>query len=312
MSYESKMFEELALPSREKVIKILVSNILKRGGTLRAFGSDDKGFSDEIADHLGLTDIQRKTTMQTIVRKDDRIKKFSAWHRLLYRAAAHAAKLELISHPSDTEKLTGRKEWMLTEKGIDYALRISGIPIKQKGVMFVKTYEVQKVKTKIEHAARVENYNPFDSTKTTMKTTRETLIRARGFRQAIIEAYDFCCSVCGLKIQSPDFIGWEVEAAHIVPHRFYGKDDIWNGIALCHLHHWAFDVGWFTLRQDFTIEVSQRIDQLSKGQGLMLENDILKGTLKSASKIKLPNRANIYPHKNAILWHRENIFFVSR
>lgn len=312
MSYESKMFETLAFPRREKVIKILLSNILKNGGTLKAFGSDEQEFSDEIADQLGLTDTQRKTIMQTLVRKENRIKKFPAWHRLLYRSAAHAAKLGLISHPLETVELTGRREWMLTEKGIDYALRMSGISIKQKDILSVRTFEVQKVKNKIEHAPRVENYNPVDPTKKTVKATKETLIRTRGFRQAIIEAYDFRCSVCGLKIQSPDFMGWEVEAAHIVPHRFYGKDDIWNGIALCRLHHWAFDVGWFTLRQDFTIEVSQRIHQLSEGQWLMIEHDILKGTLKNASKIKLPNRVNTYPHQNAILWHRENIFFLLR
>ncbi|MBN1464780.1 HNH endonuclease, partial [candidate division KSB1 bacterium] len=70
--------------------------------------------------------------------------------------------------------------------------------------------------------------------------TRTNLVvafRRRGFRQAITEAYNYECAVCGLKIYSPDFLYWEVEAAHIVPHSSMGKDDIWNGLALCRLHH---------------------------------------------------------------------------
>ncbi len=38
-----------------------------------------------------------------------------------------------------------------------------------------------------------------------------------------------------------------------------GKDDIWNGIALCHLHHWAFDVGWFALLNDYNIQLSTKL-----------------------------------------------------
>jgi len=34
-----------------------------------------------------------------------------------------------------------------------------------------------------------------------------------------------------------------------------GSDDLRNGIALCKLHHWAFDTGWLSLTDEGTILV---------------------------------------------------------
>ena len=62
-----------------------------------------------------------------------------------------------------------------------------------------------------------------------------------------------------MKIYSPNTLYWEVEAAHIVPHRANGKDDILNGLALCRLHHWAFDVGWFTLEENYKFLASEKL-----------------------------------------------------
>ena len=308
MSYESKVFKELSLPNRNEVIQVLLMSLFKHNGFVKEFGSGNQDFVNELADVLSLSNQQRSFLMQTIVRKEGRIKTFPAWHRLLFRAADIAAKEKLLAHPKDTFKLTGRREWMLTEKGIDEALRLSKIPIKQKQELPVLTYEVQKIKEKLEKAKRIDNYNPVDTSKKSTIITRESLLRTRGFRQAIIQAYKFQCCLCGLKIASPNSLVWEVEAAHIVPNRFHGRDDIWNGIALCHLHHWSFDVGWFTLRQDFTIEVNERINTLPSDYGYMGSFDVLRQTIKPNLQIKLPENKSIIPHENSILWHRNNIF----
>ena len=113
--------------------------------------------------------------------------------------------------------------------------------------MPTKSYEVQKVVNRLKNSKKPNSYNPIDTDKKVSKITSEVRVRQRGFRIAVLEAYDYKCAICGMKIYSPDTLIWEVEAAHIVPHRMNGKDDIWNAMALCHLHHWAFDVGWFTL-----------------------------------------------------------------
>ena len=139
--------------------------------------------------------------------------------------------------------------------------------------------------------------------------TRESNLRTRGFRQAVIEAYDNRCAVCGLKIFSPDSIFWEVEAAHIVPNSLKGKDDLWNGIALCHLHHWAFDVGWFTIQDDYKIILSPRSNGLPEDYGKIGEQHFLQTNIYKNRKILLPDRDSIYPHKNSLQWHRENIYY---
>jgi hypothetical protein len=145
---------------------------------------------------------------------------------LLFRAADSLASEGFVSRPTQTLQLTQKREWMLTEKGFDEALKLCQIPVDAKNFLPTKSYEVQKVVKKLVETSRPENYQPFDRNKPIIKTVREAALRIRGFRQAVIEVYDFRCAVCGLKINSPNRLFWEVEAAHIVPHRSFGRDDV--------------------------------------------------------------------------------------
>jgi putative restriction endonuclease len=112
-----------------------------------------------------------------------------------------------------------------------------------------------------------------------------------------------------MKIYSPNTMLWEVEAAHIVPHSANGKDDILNGLALCRLHHWAFDVGWFTLEDNFKILASRKIKDLSADFGKLGNYEFMRALSNENLIISLPKEQDIYPHLNAIKWHRENIFY---
>jgi putative restriction endonuclease len=103
-------------------------------------------------------------------------------------------------------------------------------------------------------------------------------------------------------------LSWEVEAAHIVPHHSMGRDDIWNGIALCHLHHWAFDVGWFALRDDLIIEVSPQMTLLPQNYGIIGDCECIRALSRRTTRICLPDRREIRPHQNAVRWHRQNVF----
>lgn len=307
ISYEKETFTKLNLPSREKVVDALLSVILRNRGTVKEFGSGAQEITDEIADCLNLNNQQRTYKMKTIVRKEGRLKTFPAWNRLLFRAADQAAKLGLVTRPTLTMRLTGKREWMLTEKGIDAALRISGRKFKKENLP-VSTYEVEKLKKQIEFAKCPSNYIPIDLTKKKEVVKKNTFLRYRGFRLAVIDSYNYRCCVCGLIVPSPDFLTWEVEAAHIIPHRYLGKDDIWNGIALCRFHHWAFDVGWFTLNENYTIQISKRMQKLSGEQGKIKEFDLFENTLRQGQKICLPLNKKHYPHEKSIHWHHTNIF----
>lgn len=275
MSYESEMLEDLKMPTRREVEQALLRSLFNNNGVIKEFGAGEK-IVEEIADDFGLNEKQKTAYLETVYKKENRAKRSYLWHRLLFRAADSLAKEKLVSRPTQTILLTNKKEWMLTEDGYDRALEILNIPLAQKEVLPIKSYEVQKIVKKICKQERPENYSPFQIKKI-VKITRETKLRNRAFKQAVREAYDFRCAVCGMKINSPNTLLWEVEAAHIVPHRASGKDDILNGIALCRLHHWAFDVGWFTLEDNFKITASRKIKELSAGFGRLGDYMILFG-----------------------------------
>ena len=296
------------MPTRKKVEQVLLRVLLKHGGVIKEFSSGQE-IVEEIADEFKLNEIQRSAYLETIYRKENRLKKSLLWHRLLFRAADSLAKENLASRPTQTLQLTQKREWMLTEKGFDEALRLSNIPIARKDSLPIKSYEVQKIVKKLIESPKIKDYDPFDKNKKIVKTTRESALRNRGFRQAVIEAYECKCAVCGLKIHSPDLLSWEVEAAHIVPNNLLGRDDVCNGIALCHFHHWAFDVGWVTLSDSYRVQVSSQIKNLSSDYGKIEGYEFFRGFVDKSVKIGLPSRNEIYPHLNAIRWHRQNIFY---
>ena len=308
MSYESQMLRKLAMPTREQVKGALLRALLRHGGVVKEFGSGGQDVVDEIAREFGLNEDQRSAVLQTVYKKENRLKSVNLWNRLLFRVADLAAKEKLVSRPTQTIQLTSKREWMLTENGFDRALKLLNIPSSRKAQLPIKSFEVQKIVRTLSEAPRPENYNPINRDKKISRTTRESVLRSRGFRQAVIEAYSHRCSVCGLKINSPDLLSWEVEAAHIVPNRSFGRDDIWNGLAFCRLHHWAFDVGWFTLSQDYRIEVSSRVGSLPSDQGWLGKFEVIRALESSKSRILLPAREDIYPHPSAIAWHRQNVF----
>jgi putative restriction endonuclease len=66
--------------------------------------------------------------------------------------------------------------------------------------------------------------------------------RSRGFRNKVLEIYDYQCAACGLRINIPGVTdGTFVDAAHLVPFQESRNDHPTNGVALCKNHHWAMD-----------------------------------------------------------------------
>ena len=307
ISYEKRMLQRLAMPIRIEVGRALLRTLLKNGGVVKEFGAG-QDIVDQLAGEFHLNKAQRSAALETVYRKENRLKKALLWHRLLFRAADSLANEGFVSRPTQTVQLTNKREWMLTEKGFDEALRISNIRSSQKDSLPIKSYEVQKVVKKLVETQRPTNYQPFNRNQKTVRTVRETALRVRGFRQAVIEVYDFRCAVCGLKINSLDSLCWEVEAAHIVPHGSFGRDDLFNGVALCRFHHWAFDVGWFALLDNYRICVSSKLSDLPLDFGRVGENELIRVLAKSSTGIRLPSRRELYPHINSLRWHRQFIF----
>ncbi|HEY0757093.1 MAG TPA: HNH endonuclease, partial [Ktedonobacteraceae bacterium] len=64
------------------------------------------------------------------------------------------------------------------------------------------------------------------------------------FRKEIRTAYNQRCVMCGGRFPTSDCNEKPgVDAAHILPWAEYDLDKVYNGVALCKQHHWAFDEG---------------------------------------------------------------------
>src|SRR5215210_419044 len=125
------MLEDLRMPARKDVENALLKALFKHNGVIKEFGAGEE-IVEEIANYFGLNEDQRRAYLETVYRKENRVKNTSLWHRLLFRAADSLAKEKLVSRPTQTLHLTNKREWMLTEKGFDKALAILKIPNLQK------------------------------------------------------------------------------------------------------------------------------------------------------------------------------------
>jgi HNH endonuclease len=86
--------------------------------------------------------------------------------------------------------------------------------------------------------------------------------REKAFRAIILEEYRCQCAVCQSKFslkQSNDAPLVEAEAGHIIPVQEHGPDDPRNGLSFCRRHHWAFDIGLFTITDSKAVKVSPSV-----------------------------------------------------
>lgn len=87
------------------------------------------------------------------------------------------------------------------------------------------------------------------------------------FRTGVLMAYRECCAVCRLRHHEL------LEAAHILPDRHPKGDPVVpNGLALCKIHHAAFDRNILGIRRDLVVEI--RRDILKEEDGPMLRHGL--------------------------------------
>jgi putative restriction endonuclease len=120
--------------------------------------------------------------------------------------------------------------------------------------------------------------------------TSEVRVRLhqRGFREKVLAAYRTQCAFCKLKYEDL------LDAAHIIPdNEPDGRPTIDNGLALCKLHHAAFDNYMISVNSDYIIHV--RRDVLDEEDGPMLQHG-LKELHKA--RIILPRSESHWPNKD--------------
>jgi putative restriction endonuclease len=124
--------------------------------------------------------------------------------------------------------------------------------------------------------------------------------RSTGFRRAVVNAYKHTCAMCRIRVVTPEG-RTAVSAAHIVPWSVSHNDDPRNGIALCGLHHWAFDQG--------LIGVEPKAYQLIVSPVIPAGEDSTEPlwTLQGRS-LYLPDSQELQPAKEALRWHKREVY----
>lgn len=131
------------------------------------------------------------------------------------------------------------------------------------------------------------------------KQIPETPQRSAAFRGVIMKLYDYTCAACRLRILTLDG-ATAVDAAHIVPFSVSRDDGIGNGLALCKLHHWAFDNGLISIDHNFCLLVSTAFEESGNEAFLLCRLQ--------SQKIVLPKQKPFFPSLATIEWHRSNKF----
>jgi putative restriction endonuclease len=116
--------------------------------------------------------------------------------------------------------------------------------------------------------------------------TRQRL-HQQTFRQRVLRAYQERCAICRLRRVEL------LDAAHILPDGDpRGEPVVPNGVALCTLHHAAFDRYILGIRPDLVVDV--RLDVLREADGPMLRHG-LQGF--QGIRIAVPRDERLQPNR---------------
>jgi len=108
------------------------------------------------------------------------------------------------------------------------------------------------------------------------------------FRELVVRAYETSCAVCRLRHAEL------LDAAHILEDRDErGRPEVPNGLALCKIHHAAFDVNILGVSPDRIIFI--RHDILEEHDGPMLQHGLKE---MNGTALQVPRREELRPNRD--------------
>lgn len=122
-------------------------------------------------------------------------------------------------------------------------------------------------------------------------TTRRAL-RAIDFAKRVLGAYEHRCAMCGVQLRL-------IDGAHILPVSHAGStDETSNGVALCAIHHRAYDRGLVTFAPDFKVHLNAAmiatLKAADRGEGLKSFKNALRPAIQvPADKKDRPTKKNV-------------------
>lgn len=120
------------------------------------------------------------------------------------------------------------------------------------------------------------------------------------FRQMVLRAYNYQCAICGFNMRH-DNAPIALEAAHIRWKQHQGPCEVPNGLALCAIHHKAFDRGSIGLDENMRIVISEAVN----GTSAVVQQLFWDYAEKA---ITLPQSKLNYPNEKFIEWHQTEVF----
>lgn len=176
------------------------------------------------------------------------------------------------------EEAGGKWKYIGISKVINYdyvqknGRKVYVFKLQQSNIESISAINEEEIK--IEQTSLLPEPSLEEERRITISTLSRT-IRDEAFRRKIKKIYGDTCVVCRKKRYTNANYP-EVQSAHIYPVERNGPDDLRNGIALCRLHHWAFDGGLFTINDNFVIKVKQNLlednnyDEISRFDNKMI------------------------------------------
>jgi putative restriction endonuclease len=116
------------------------------------------------------------------------------------------------------------------------------------------------------------------------------------FRTRVLVAYETRCTICELKH------GALLDAAHIVPdgHEL-GAPTVNNGLALCKIHHAAYDQNLLGVSPDYDVRINSEL--LAEIDGPMLKHGLQE---MHGRHLSLPRRRSDRPDRDHLAWRFAN------
>ena len=128
----------------------------------------------------------------------------------------------------------------------------------------------------------------------------KTRSRDPSFRPNVILAYKKRCAICGYNIDFQNR-SMGLEAAHILWHSSGGPDVVSNGLALCAIHHRAFDRGGIGLGNRLELLVSAGLHGQGEAWNFWFKRF-------EGKAIQRPLEKQLSPDPVFLNWHRRQVF----
>ncbi|MGP6178200.1 HNH endonuclease [Microbacterium sp. A196] len=132
--------------------------------------------------------------------------------------------------------------------------------------------------------------DPMDYT-AQQRSYAETIVRSRLhqplFRAKVLHAYSSACAICDLRHAGL------LDAAHIIPDsNEHGVAHVSNGLALCKLHHAAYDRSFLGITPDYKVQINERL--MGEVDGPMLRHGLQE---MHGRQIRLPSTRTAHPSR---------------